>query len=124
MEMTRDGLLAFLREKPRHERIAALRSLYRLSQAGLANVAGVARGTVSTWEAPVHDLEDGRGHEPGKIARQRMSAFFGLPAYVFSDDWGENTRADNKIAEPRPVPIAPKPAAIKPPAAGVKRIRG
>jgi transcriptional regulator with XRE-family HTH domain len=94
--MDRERLLALLKAQPRHERIATLRSLYDLSQKGLANVAKVARGTVSTWEAPTVEADGGRGHEPGKMARNRMAAYFGIPAYVFTDEWGSPTRQSKR----------------------------
>lgn len=88
MEIEREDLLKRLEKQPRHERIVTLRSLYKLSQAGLANIAGVQRGTVSTWEAPTHEQEGGRGHEPSKMSRTRMATYFDLPGYVFTDEWG------------------------------------
>jgi DNA-binding transcriptional regulator YiaG len=135
MEIERDDLLRKLREQPRHERIVTLRALYKLSQAGLANVAGVLRGTVSTWEAPTHDTQGGRGHEPSKMARTRMATYFDLPAYVFTDEWGKGSVSagkgrggpPTKSGAPKREPVirVPAPGKVKddtPPPPNVKRL--
>lgn len=134
MEIEREDLLEMLKKQPRHERIVTLRSLYKLSQAGLANIADVQRGTVSTWEAEEHHTEGGRGHEPSKIARTRMAAYFDLPGYVFTDEWGAGAVSEGggrggrprarKSPDKEPVIRVPTPSEPdkKAPAPGVKRI--
>jgi len=118
VELSKEDLLALLKSKPRPDRIAALRSLYKLSQAGLARVAGVKRTTVSSWEAPYGRGE--WGHEPGKMARQRMATFFGLPAYVFSNEWeGEPA---NQGGRPRKQSHPQEPTIQVPVPTYVKRI--
>jgi transcriptional regulator with XRE-family HTH domain len=104
MEIDKERLLEMLRERPRHERITLLRSLYNLSQLGLARIAKVQRGTVSTWEAEVPVGVGGRGHEPAKTARVRLGAYFNLPPYVFTDEWGEpnphaSQKAERKVSD-------------------------
>lgn len=135
MEIEREDLLEKLEKQPRHERIVTLRSLYKLSQAGLANIAGVQRGTVSTWEAPTHEQAGGRGHEPSKMSRTRMATYFDLPAYVFTDDWGTGSvsHGGGRGGRPRPrkspdnepvirVPTPSEPEKEKAPPENVKRL--
>jgi transcriptional regulator with XRE-family HTH domain len=121
MKLTKDQLVDMLRGQTRQERVVTLRGLYGLSQTQLANIAKVARGTVSTWEAPVPDVEGGRGHEPSKTARSRLAAYFNLPAYVFTDEWGDPHVARKRKRrrppppergakiEPPPIPAASEP---------------
>jgi DNA-binding XRE family transcriptional regulator len=96
MDMDRGQILNLLRGLPRHERTTTLRSLYNLSQDQLASICGVRRGTISTWEQEVMEVDGGRGHEPSKACRIRMGAYFGLPSSVFSDEWGTPTRQSEK----------------------------
>lgn len=84
MEIDKAQLLDMLSRLPRVERMVKLRALYKLTQAAVAEIAGVTRTTVSNWED-----EKGNGHQPGKIARHRMATYYGLPTYVFTDDWGQ-----------------------------------
>jgi transcriptional regulator with XRE-family HTH domain len=118
MELDREQILDVLRSKPRHERIVTLRSLYNLNQTGLAKIANVRRGTVSTWESPTVEADGGRGHEPGKMARSRMATFFNVPAYVFTDEWGDPGVARRRVPPPRKI----SDAGISVPAPIVKRI--
>jgi transcriptional regulator with XRE-family HTH domain len=82
LKLNREQLMDLLFTKPRNERIATLRSLYNLNQKALGGIANVHRGTVSLWE------REGEDYGPGKMARSRMSTYFNLPPYVFTDEWG------------------------------------
>lgn len=131
-EKTQAVLVAALAKLPRHERILHLRALNDMSQQDLADLLGNKRGTVSTWEQPAGstDNKSGRCAEPSKRMRVKMSYIFGVPAHVFTDDWGAQPNVPywrvggEKPENPKPARAAERQATPPAPArvSGVRRI--
>lgn len=89
-------LLTHLEGIPRQDRIAALRAFRGLSQGALGDKVGVSRATVAAWETTAN-----YGQRPGKRNRVKLAILFGVPAKVFTDEWGarQPTKAEIRAAE-------------------------
>lgn len=122
-----EELIKLLRGLPRHERIVTLRGIFNMSQADLAEQMGMARGTVSTWEA---EPDSGRCHSPSRMLRIRLGMIFGVPPEVFTDKWGAQPKMPYwKNGQPKPAAYeererreAERPKQVTPVPAGVRRI--
>ena len=88
--MDKQSLVTLIHPLPVNERVTALRKLWGMSQQAAADQVGVHRETWASWEA---GPDSGRHHAPGEDSRAALGVMFGLPAYVFSSDYGpENAR--------------------------------
>jgi DNA-binding XRE family transcriptional regulator len=72
------------------DRVRTVRGLFGLSQYALADLIKVNRSTVVGWE---RDVDHPRYYVPGARARASMAWYFGLPAVVFTPDFGARVRS-------------------------------
>ena len=111
--MNTDALMTILQPLSVSDRVATLRKINRLSQQSAADQIGVHRETWASWEAAP---KSGNHHAPGQDNRDALARMFGIPAYVFTPDFGthnlEQVHGEEKAAElieaQRSVPDASK----------------
>jgi len=85
-ELDSGEVLERLKGMELHQRISALRTRHGLTQDELGRKVNAKRGTVSGWEAPPGSK---RSAVPGPQRRNALAFLFGVPAFVFTPDFGE-----------------------------------
>jgi transcriptional regulator with XRE-family HTH domain len=96
-QFNQEELIAHLEAIPRQERIVTLRGIRGLSQSKLAKILNVSRATIAAWETSAESY----GSLPTRRNRTKLAIYFGVPAKVFTDEWGARalTPAEKRMQE-------------------------